>query len=169
MLKRLAIMVVALSATCTLTTGAAAQDKSDNQSTTFCTFEDGNEVSVRFQPLEYNRKNEPPAGKPWAPNGTPILLFTPTNLTVGNSTVPTGAYTVYTVKNRSDWTLIINKNVSQGAAYDSAQDVVRVNMESGKLPNTKPLNITLGHIQPKVCSLQIVFGDTAVWTDLKQQ
>jgi hypothetical protein len=76
---------------------------------------------------------------------------------------------VYTIKNRNDWTLIINKNVSQGAAYDSAQDVVRVNMESGKLPSMKPLNITLGHIQPKVCSLQIVFGDTAAWTDLKQQ
>ena len=169
MSKRLVFSVVALFAVCILSTAVAAQDKSDNQSTSFCTFEDGNEVSVRFQPLEFNRKNEPPVGKPWAPNGTPVLLFTPTSLTVGNSTVPTGAYSVYTVRNKSDWTLIINKNVSQGSTYDAAQDVVRVNMEAGKLSSVKPLNITLGHIQPKVCSLQIVFGDTAVWTDLKQQ
>jgi Protein of unknown function (DUF2911) len=159
---------VALSALLLLIVPAYAQEN-DNQSTSICTFEDGNEISVRFQNLEFNKKNEPPFGKPWAPNGTPIFLFTPTSLTIGNSTVPTGAYSVYTIRNKSDWTLVVNKNVSQGAAYDPAQDLVRVNMESGKLTSNKPLNVSLGHVQPKVCTLQIVFGDSAVWTDLKQK
>jgi hypothetical protein len=167
--KHYAFMVVALSALLLLGVPAQAQGDSDNQSTSICTFEDGNEISVRYQNLDYNKKNEIPFGKPWAPNGTPIFLFTPTNLTVGNSTVPTGAYSVYAIRNKSDWTLIINKNVTPGTAYDPSQDLVRVSMESSKLGSTKPLNVSLGHIQPRVCSLQIVFGDSAAWTDLKQK
>src|SRR5262249_43117677 len=71
---------------------ALAQNNSQpEQSTTFCTFEDGKEVSLRYFPVEANRKNDPTGGKPWTPGGSAILLFTPTDLTIGNTNIPTGA------------------------------------------------------------------------------
>ena len=140
-------------------------------STVFCTFEDVNEVSLRYMAVDANRKNDPPAGKAWMPGGAPILLFTPTEIIVGTTTVPTGAYSVYPIRNRNDWTLVVNKNVTQGSGYDEQQDLARVNMQTTKLPTggTKPLNLTLGHTSAKVCSLQLVYADSAAWTDLKEK
>jgi hypothetical protein len=142
----------------------------DNDQTAFCTFEDGNEVSIRYQALDANKKNDPPVGKPWGPGGSPMFLFTPTELSVGNSTIPMGAHSVYLVKNKSDWTLILNKNVDKASTYDDKQDITRVNMQSSRLTTTnKPFNVTLGHMAPKVCTLQVVYGDMAGWAELKQK
>lgn len=141
-----------------------------NEQTAICTFPDDAEISVRYLPVEYDKKTEPPPGKAWAPGGMPIYLFTPIELLVGNTAIPTGAYSIYTIPNKGTWVLVINKNVAQGASYDEKQDLVRINMETVKaiVPN-KPLTVTLGHIAPKVCSLQIVFGDTGAWTELKEK
>jgi Protein of unknown function (DUF2911) len=142
----------------------------DNDQTIFCTFEDGNEVSIRYQAIDPNKKTDAPAGKPWGPGGAPMFLFTPTELTIGNSTIPTGAHSLFLVKNKNDWTLIVNKNVDKGASYDDKQDIVRVNMQSSRLPTSnKPFNLTLGHMAPKVCSIQVVYGDMAGWTEFKQK
>jgi len=142
----------------------------DSQQTTFCTFDDGNEISIRYQGQDATKKNDPPQGKPWGPNASPIFLFTTTDITLGNTSIPTGAYSLYLVKGRSDWSLIVNKNVTQGSPYDDKQDLARVNMDTNKLPSSgKPFNITLGHIAPKVCSIQVVYGDSAGWVEFKQK
>jgi hypothetical protein len=148
----------------------SASQQQPEPATTFCTFDDGKEVSLRYQAVEANKKNDPISGKPWSPGGAPMFLFTPTDLTIGNATIPTGAYSVYTIRNKNDWTLIVNKNVTQGSAYDQQQDLVRVPMEVTKLSATnKPLVISLGHTAPKTCSLQLVYGDTGAWTEFKEK
>jgi hypothetical protein len=143
--------------------------QNDNDQTAICTFEDGNEISIRYQSLEANKKNDPNAGKPWGPGGSAMFLFTPTDLTLGSSTIPTGAHSLYLIKNKNDWTLIVNKSVEKGAAYDDKKDIARVNMQSSKLPSAKPFSLTLGHMAPKVCSIQIVYADTAGWAEFKQK
>jgi hypothetical protein len=151
---------------------ACAQTPPKTDPTTiFCTYEDGNEVSLRYVAVDANRKNDPPGGKPWMPGGAPVLLFTPTEIVIGNTTIPTGAYSVYPIRNRNDWTLVVNKNVAMGSGYDEQKDLVRVNMETSKLASggSKPLSLTLGHTSAKVCSLQLVYADSAAWTDLKQK
>ena len=151
-----------------LTLAALAQNQEG--STTFCTFDDGNEVSLRYTSVEAKRINDPVSGKPWSPGGQPILLFTPTDLVIAGTSVPTGAYSVYPIRNKNEMTLVINKNVTQGSPYDPQQDLVRANMETTKLPTTtKPLAITLGHTAPKMCSLQIVYGDLGAWMDVKEK
>jgi hypothetical protein len=141
----------------------------EDDQTAFCTFEDGNEVSIRYQSTDPSKKVEPPMGRPWGPGGAPMFLFTPTELTIGSSTIPTGAHSLYLVKNKNDWTLIINKSVQKGS-YDDKQDIARINMQSSRLPTSgKPFSITLGHMAPKVCSIQVVYGDMAGWTEFKQK
>ena len=112
--KTLALIFAALF----VSTVAVAQQP-DSQ-TAFCTFEDGKEISVRYQQVEYSKKNDPPVGRPWSPNGVPIFLFTPTELTLGNSTIPTGAYSVYTIKNRNDWTKANRSNSSKGLRNENS-------------------------------------------------
>lgn len=140
----------------------------DDQQTIFCTLDDGNEISIRFRSVGADKKNEPPIGKPWAPADRPMFLFTPTELTLGNTTIPTGAYSLFLIKNKNDWTLIVNRNVAQNSSYDDKQDIARINMQSSRLPSTgKPFSLTLGHIAPKVCSVQVVYGDMAGWAEFK--
>ncbi|HWR13815.1 MAG TPA: DUF2911 domain-containing protein [Terriglobales bacterium] len=173
MKTRIVLVVVSFVLISAFSLVAQEQQKTEPepQSTTvICTYPDDKEISVRFHSVEYNKKNEPPIGKPWTPEGVPVFLFTPTELMVGNSTIPTGAYSLYTIKNKASWTLIISRNVTQGTPYDEKQDVARVTMETGKLPSAnKPYVVSLGHIAPKVCSLQIVYGDTGVWAEFKQK
>ncbi len=138
--------------------------------TAFCTFQDQNELSVRYRPAEYKKGVEVPNGKVWSPDGAPIFLFTPTELKIGTASLPTGAYSVYILRNRGDWTLIVNKNVKEGSEYDPQQDLARVPMQTGKISNAaKTLSINLGHISPKVCSLQLNYGETGAWADFSEK
>jgi hypothetical protein len=46
---------------------------------------------------------------------------------VGNSTIPSGKYALFTIPGKEDWTIIINKNWQQHLTdnYDAKEDVVR--------------------------------------------
>ena len=152
-----------------LAANSFAQD-SKNTETTTCTFDDGNELSVRYNPADYKKGYEIPKDKPWAPGDTAMLLFTPTDLMAGKTPLPTGAYTMYVSRGKSDWTLIISRNIKEDAPFDPAQEVVRLPMGTGKVSSPRnSFSARLGHIAPKTCSIQITFGDTGAFADLTQK
>ena len=76
-----------------LTPGLAAQSNSQT-STTSCNLDDGRQVYVRYVAVPTNKEHIP-NGKPWAPGGIPMTLFTEAQLALGSSLIPIGAYTVY--------------------------------------------------------------------------
>jgi hypothetical protein len=50
-------------------------------------------------------------------------------LVIGDTPVPAGAYTLYTIPGRSSWTLIVNRETGQwGTTYDEERDLARVPM-----------------------------------------
>jgi hypothetical protein len=166
--KRLGL-ILAILGSLIFVLGASAQE-SRNTETAACTFEDGKEISVRYNPAEYKKGYEIPRDKAWAPDNVAMLLFTPTDIKAGNTTLPTGAYSMYITRNRSDWTLIISKNIKESAPYDATQDIVKVPMGTGKTSTVRTaLSLNLGHIAPKVCSIQINFGDTGAFADFTQK
>jgi hypothetical protein len=56
-------------------------------------------------------------------------LRTDRDLVIGTLRVPRGTYTLWTIPERSQWTLIVNRETGQwGTEYDSAQDLGRVAM-----------------------------------------
>jgi hypothetical protein len=133
-------------------------------STTSCYLDDGRQVYIRYNAV--SAKGEKISnGKPWAPGGTPMTLFTEAPLAFGGSTIPVGAYTVYPFPARDKWTLAINKNVSAGAAYDEKQDVARAQVETDQLPSSSDMvEIAFAHYGSK-CTLRIVAGKTATFSD----
>jgi hypothetical protein len=141
-----------------------------NSETAACTFDDGTEISIRYTPVEYKKGYEIPNGKPWAPNDVQMLLFTPTDVVAGNTTIPTGAYSMYILRNKTDWTLIVSRNIKEGSPYDKSQDVARIPMGTGKVSSPRnTFSANFGHIAPKTCSIQIYFGDTGAFGDFLQK
>ena len=131
---------------------------------TYCNFEDGNQVSVQYNP---HVTEQPHNGRVWAPG---ITLYVQTPLTLGNSEIGLGAYSIFLIPDKKSWTLIVNKNVTAGAPYNSAQDLARASMELGELPDpVKTLQLSFGHMAAKQCNLRVYYDKTGAFTDFMEK
>ena len=141
-----------------------AAQSGGNQSTTTCNLDDGRQVYIRYTPV--SAKQEKLAnGKPWSPGGTPMTLFTEAQLTLGSSMIPVGAYIVYPIPARGNWTIVVNKNVTPGAAYDEKQDIARAQMETAQVESaSEALEVAFAHVGAR-CSLRVYIGKTASFVD----
>jgi hypothetical protein len=142
------------------TLAAVCSAQSEPSSTTSCNLDDGRQVYIRYNAV--TAKNEKaPNGKPWTPGGAPMTLFTEAQLSFGGSTIPIGAYTVYPIPAKDKWTLVVNRNVTPGAAYDEKQDIARSTMETDQVSQpADELEVAFAHVGDK-CTLRIYFGKSA--------
>jgi hypothetical protein len=132
--------------------------------TAYCDFTDGNQISVQYNPTV---KEEPRNGRVWAPGAT---LYVQVPLMLGSSEIPLGAYTVYFIPSKKDWTIIVNKNVTAGAAYNAAQDVAKANMDLGEIPEpTKQLQLSFAHMAPKECNLRVYYQKIGAFVDFLEK
>ena len=150
---------------------AAQQTAADSLTgSTVCTFDDGKQVSMRYKPVAVGRSEGAPPGKVWAPGGSAMTLFTETGVTLGNTLVPAGAYTVYLLPSRKDWTFIVSRNTTIDGKYDETQDLVRANMQTGELSQAEEqLNVFFGHTGAKRCEINVDYGKNRAWVDLMQE
>jgi hypothetical protein len=140
--------------------GALAQDAQS----TYCSFDDENQVSIQYNP---SVKEVPHNGKVWSPG---ITLFVQTPLTLGNSTIGLGAYSVHLIPDKKSWTLIVNKNVKSGVPYEAGEDVARAPMEVGELPQpVNALQLSFGHLAPKQCSLRVYYQKTGAFAEFSEK
>ncbi len=147
-----------------LTPWLSAQSNGPTTSTTTCNLDDGRQVYVRYVPVA-SSKEKLQNGKPWAPGGTPMTLFTEAPLSLGSSIIPIGAYTLYPIPARGNWTIAVNKNVTPGAAYDQNQDVARAQTESAQVEQaTDTLEVAFAHVGSR-CTLRVYIGKTASFAD----
>jgi hypothetical protein len=129
-----------------------------------CDFDDGGQINIQYSPTV---KEQPRNGRVWAPG---ITLYVQTPLTLGGKTIGLGAYSVFLIPDRKNWTLIVNKNVTAGAAYNSADDVARASMDVGEIPQpVTTLQLSFGHMGPKQCSLRVYYQKTGAFTDFMEK
>ncbi len=146
----------------------AQQPAGAASSTATCNLEDGRQVYIRYNPVASN-KEKFSNGKPWSPGGTPMTLFTEAQLNLGSSLIPIGAYTVYPIPGRDHWTLVVNKNVAAGAAYDEKSDLARAPMETAQVPQpAEALEVAFAHVGSR-CSLRIYYGKSAAFADFVEK
>jgi DUF2911 family protein len=147
--------------------GAAEPSEPDNA---VCSFEDGKGMSVRYVHAPANGKEAARPGKLWSPGGQPMLLFTDGALSVGNGEVPPGAYAMFLIPGKQEWTLIVSRDVKGASTYDERQDVVRARMEVGELSQAEPkLTIYFGRVGGKVCDMRLDYGKTRAFIDFKEK
>jgi Protein of unknown function (DUF2911) len=141
----------------------SAQSGGAASSTTACNLDDGRQLYVRYNAV--SSKEKPANGKPWAPGGTPMTLFTEAQLQLGSSVIPIGAYSVYPIPAKDHWTLVVNKNVTPGAAYDEKQDIARAAMETAQVDQAaEALEVAFAHVGAR-CTLRIYTGKSASFAD----
>jgi hypothetical protein len=138
----------------------SAQQSNQPSSTASCNLDDGRQVYIRYNAVT-SKTDRISNGKPWAPGGAPMTLFTEAPLSFGGVTIPVGAYTVYPIPAKEKWTLAVNKNVTAGAAYDEKQDIARALMETDQISQpSNDLEVAFAHVGEK-CTLRIYFGKAA--------
>lgn len=150
-------------------TSAMAQDSESQLQTAYCNYGDGNQISVRYDATGKS-KEEPKNGKLWEPGGSAMTLYTQAPVVLNQVEIPVGAFTIYVVPGKKEWTLVVNKNVTPGSKYDEAQDLVRSPMELGDLnPPVKPLQVALAHMAPKTCTIRLYYGSVGAQADFTEK
>jgi hypothetical protein len=148
-----------------------AQDATQQEDgTASCNFEDGKQIALRYRRVPAGKADAPPLNRVWMPGNAAITLFSEPALTIAGVDIPQGGYTMYLLPGKKDWKLIVSKNTAVEGAYDEKQDLVRAPMEIGTLSQRQEqLNISLGHIGPQRCELDVDFGKTKAWVEFKEK
>jgi len=139
-----------------------------DEKSSVCTYDDGKEVSVKYKAASI-KNDKMQDGKPWTPGHAPMFLFTSAPLRVGEGDVPVGAYSMFVIPGRKQWTLIVNKSTT-GEKYEQSQDLARVSMDLGTLGSAeKEVSVVFGHLGPKQCSLRIYYGTFGAFAEIHEQ
>lgn len=151
-----------------LLSAAQAPPSSADQASTVCTFDDSKQFSIRYPEVSVKEDAKLP-NSPWTPKHSPIYLFTQTPLQIGSSEIPAGAYSLYLEPGKTDWNLIVSRDVA-GQKYDKSKDLGRADMQTGTLPSaSKVFTMYLGHIAPKKCTLRVDYGATRAFVDIAEK
>lgn len=141
---------VALAVVLGATSAVMAQQKRISPHETIGAVVDGNRVTIVYgRPYTKDPKSgEPrkiwgglvPYGKVWRTGADEAtLLITQQPIKIGDTEVPAGAYTLYTLPSEDGAKLIVNKQIGQwGTNYDEKQDLARIDMK--KESTDKPVD-----------------------------
>jgi Protein of unknown function (DUF2911) len=155
-----------------LITLAAAQqpDANDPTASANCDFADGKEITLQYNSSVMSEKDQPHNGKVWLPAGSPMTLFTQVPLTLNHQDLAVGAYSVYVIPNKKEWTLIVSRNVTNPKTYDEKQDLVRAPMELGGISGPpKQLQVSFAHIAPRQCSIRLYYETIGAFVDFNEK
>jgi hypothetical protein len=136
----------------------------------------GKKVTVEYgRPSARGRKvmgGLVPWGEVWRTGANEATTFvTEGDVTIGDTKVPAGKYTLYTLPSETGWKLIINKQTGQwGTQYDQTRDLARIDMKVSK-PSApvEQLTIDLKGNGTNAADLIIAWENTSASVTVKAQ
>jgi hypothetical protein len=132
-----------------------------------CTLEDGKQVSLRYE-IDDRDSTKLKMGQMWPQTDRPMLLFSQAPLRIEDSSIPIGAFSVYIIPDKKEWTLVINRNVSNGE-YHPRQDLARAPMVTGELGGREVEHkIWFGHSGTNRCEFRFYDGKTGASVELRE-
>lgn len=152
---------------------AADQKSEPTEQVASCDMDNGNQIAIRYLPVTAKGKSEGFGssiryGTVWAPNNRAMVMFTSGPAAVESKDLGAGAYTLYLIPNKNDWTLVVSKETDTKAKYDESKDVARVPMELGDLPSPHPtFEVTLGKTGPNHCSLRVYWQQKGAFATIE--
>jgi hypothetical protein len=169
-MRVLAVCIILIGQSVLAVAAAEQADPADPTATAICDFQDGKEITAEYNSSVMSDRDQPRNGKVWLPAGSPITLFTQVPLVLNHVDIPVGAYSMYVIPNKREWTLIVSKNVTSPKTYDEKQDLVRAPMEIGGVNSPpKQLELSFAHIAPKQCSIRIYYETTGAFVDFNEK
>jgi hypothetical protein len=141
-----------------------------------CKFTDGKTIKSNYSsPRVKGRKifgGLVPYGQVWRTGANEATSFvTDANLSLAGKDIPPGSYTVFTIPNADNWTLIISKKTGEwGIPYPGeGDDLLRVDMRVSRLPAPVE-NLTIGFDQTgTTCAMHIDWDTTRAAVDISQK
>ena len=113
-----------------------------------------------------------PWDKVWRTGANEATAFvTDTNINVGGTPVPAGAYTLFTIPSQSQWKLVISKKTGEwGTDYPVNEDFARVNLKSEPLPSqVEQFTIDFAQKGPSACTLNLDWERTRASVEITEQ
>lgn len=105
---------------------------------------------------------EPMPGKVWRTGANEATTFEVSkDVKVEGKDLPAGKYSLFTIANEGEWTIIFNKTAKQWGAYDykEADDALRVTVKPGKSPQfAEKMSFNVD----KNGTVTLLWGDTRV-------
>ena len=170
-----------------LSVAAQAPDKSKRPSppgTADCKYADGKTIHIDYsRPYMKGRKiygGLVPYGKVWRTGANEATTFvTDTDVTINDTTIPKGSYTIFTVPAEAPakWKLIVNKATGEwgvdkqgGYPYD-ATELARVDMNQATSLDApvEQFTISIPNKGGDTCTLQLDWEKTRVEADVKER
>ena len=157
----------------------AQEDKSQRPSPPAqaqCKLSDGKTITVDYSsPRAKGRKimgELVPYGKVWRTGANEATTFvTDTDLTASKLSIPAGSYTIFTVPNKDNWTLIVNKKTGEwGIPYKYESDELgRTDMKAS--PTSGPVeNFTIAFDQSgSSCKMNLSWENTQASVEFKEK
>ncbi|MGV3560287.1 DUF2911 domain-containing protein [Larkinella arboricola] len=131
--------------------------------------------SLKGRPALGNETPLAPLGKLWRTGANAATNFkTTTDVMVQGQKLPAGTYSVFTIPNQGEWTLIFNKNLTataeEGApnGYKKEEDALRVQIKAEKMSKTSE-TFTLGFsdLTDSTANFNLDWADTRATANLK--
>jgi len=114
-----------------------------------------------------------PYGEVWRTGANEATTFVAneTLMTVGGVNIPAGTYTIFTVPNRDNWILIINKHTNEwGIPYKyQSEELVRVPMSVARVASTVE-NFTISFDPTgESCTMNMGWENTQAWVEFTEK
>jgi DUF2911 family protein len=169
-MRVLAVCILLMTQSFLAAAAEQASDPTDQTATITCDFADDQEITMQYNNTVMSDKDQPRNGRVWLPGGSPMTLYTQVPLVLNHVELPIGAYSVYVIPNKKEWTLIVSKNVTNPKTYDEKQDLVRAPMEIGGV-NAPPkrLQASFAHVAPKQCSIRLYYETTGAFVEFDEK
>ncbi len=121
--------------------------------------------NVKGRKLFMDKSELAPFGEVWrtgANSATRIHFSDKVN--IGGHDLDSGSYAIYTIPNKTEWTIIINKGDKDwGTEYKKDWDLFRFNVPVMKYPLfVETFTMNFQNIKNESCDLRLVWGNTAV-------
>jgi hypothetical protein len=164
-MKHLAILIGIVSVAITAPMLASAGELQTKSAV--CTLEDGKQVSLRYE-IDDHDATKLKMGQMWPQTDRPMLLFSQTPLRIEDSSIPVGAFSMYIIPDKKQWTLVVNSNVVNGQ-YHPQQDLVRASMVTGDVSGREAgREIWFVHSAPKRCELRFYDGNAGASVEFQE-
>lgn len=162
--------------TLSLATVALAQggEKASPPASATCDLGGGKSITTNYSsPRLRGRKmigEHNPYGQVWRTGANEATTFVTTaNVDVGGTAVPAGSYTIFTIPEPGQWTLIVNKKTGEwGIPYKyEGDELARIHMKVSTLPS-KVEDFTIAYDKtPTGCTMRLDWDMTRASVDIK--
>ncbi len=142
---------------------------------TTCNFDPNKQLAVEYRrvdlvPRKRALGNSIPYGKVWTPGGKPLTLFANTAFTVGGKDFSDGAYTMFILPEEKSWILIVSRSTDTSGKYDEEQDIARIPMQFGGLPQSEQaFTAYFAHIATDQCNLRLDLEKARAWVVFQRE